>query len=121
MPEVRAEVIELARLLSAPDPPELPRRRARLTQAGDPRRRETVLLPLLVRWAQWRCLAADPEPVVPPHQTVRDAGDVQRAVIRYVTVSKCYVQEIDPVFQAVEIVAGSLVGCSYDDALGFEF
>ena len=77
MPEVRAEVIELARLLSAPDPPDLPRRRARLTQAGDPRRRETVLLPLLVRWAQWRCLAADPDPVLPAHRIVPSA---QRAL-----------------------------------------
>ena len=52
---------ELSSLLRMPDPPELRGRRGhRLTQAGDPRRREKILLPLLVRWAQWRCLDADP-------------------------------------------------------------
>ena len=39
-------------------------RRHRVTQPGDPDRRRTVLLPLLTRWAQQRCLAVDPVPDV---------------------------------------------------------
>jgi hypothetical protein len=58
---IQSHYEELSSLLSMPDPPELEGRRGhRLTQPGDPRRREKILLPLLVRWAQWRCLDVDP-------------------------------------------------------------
>ena len=58
---IQSHYEQLSKILSMPDPPELEGRRGhRLTQAGDPRRREKILLPLLVRWAQWRCLDADP-------------------------------------------------------------
>lgn len=58
---IRSHYEQLSNLLSMPDPPELEGRRGyRVTQPGDPRRREKILLPLLVRWAQWRCLDVDP-------------------------------------------------------------
>ena len=57
-------LIQLARLLATADPPDLVGRGAHVTYAGDPKRRQTVLLPLLIRWVQWRCLAVDPEPFV---------------------------------------------------------
>ena len=62
IPERTTPVLELATLLAKPDPPDLRGRGFRVTQEGDPKRRQTVLLPLLVRWAQGRCLAVDPEP-----------------------------------------------------------
>jgi hypothetical protein len=49
----------LSDVLAQPDPPELPRRGVRWTHAGDPTRQHTVLLPLLVRWAQHRLVDAD--------------------------------------------------------------
>ena len=58
----------LADILAQPDPPELPGRGARRTHAGDPTRRQSVLLPLLIRWAQHRCLCLDPEPAIAPHR-----------------------------------------------------
>jgi hypothetical protein len=65
-PERHSLLTELDALLHAPDPPDLPTRGFRLTQPGDPGRRQTVLLPLLVRWAQIRCLDVDPEPEIGP-------------------------------------------------------
>ena len=50
-------------ILAIPDEPQMVRGH-RLTRLGDPQRRRTVFLPLLVRWAQRRYLAGDPEPVL---------------------------------------------------------
>lgn len=49
-----AELARLDALLHAPDPPDLPRRAHAVTQCGDPTRRHSVMLPLLVRWLQTR-------------------------------------------------------------------
>lgn len=49
-----AELVRLHALLHAPDPPDLPRRAHTVTQCGDPSRRQSVMLPLLVRWLQMR-------------------------------------------------------------------
>ena len=52
-------------LLAVPDPPDLVGsfygngRGFRVTQPGDPRRRQTVFLPLVTRWAQRRYLDLD--------------------------------------------------------------
>jgi len=62
----RADLQRLADVLAHPDPPELRRRGMRWTQAGDPIRRQTVLLPLLIRWAGHRCRLADPPPMIAP-------------------------------------------------------
>jgi hypothetical protein len=56
----------LADVLALPDPPELPGRGVHWTQAGDPSRRRTVLLPLLMRWAGHRCQLADATPMTAP-------------------------------------------------------
>ncbi len=69
---MKRDLDDLARLLAEPDPPELARRGHHVTIAGDPRRRQTVLLPLLVRWAQRRCLAVDPEPYIAPARIARE-------------------------------------------------
>jgi hypothetical protein len=66
----QGDLLRLADVLAQPDPPELPRRGARPTHAGEPTRRQTVLLPLLIRWAQHRCLSPEPELAVPRQQTV---------------------------------------------------
>ncbi len=76
--EQRTTVVELASLLAMPDPPDLRGRGYRVTQAGDPRRRQTVLLPLLVRWAQGRCLSVDPEPQLAPAVLVSERGRLIR-------------------------------------------
>lgn len=54
----------LEQLLALPDPHDLIGRGHRVTHHGEPLRRQTRLLPLLVRWAQWRCLMVDPEPAL---------------------------------------------------------
>lgn len=51
---------QLERLLQQPDPPTQRQVRGHhVTYAGDPARYQTVLLPLLVRWAQRRAVAID--------------------------------------------------------------
>lgn len=60
----RNDIQRLAECLAKPDPPDLRGRGMRITQPGDSTRRQTVLLPLLVRWAQYRCLAVDPVPFI---------------------------------------------------------
>lgn len=52
----------LEALLGSPDPPDLAHRGHVITQPGDPKRRQTVLLPLLTRWAQVRYVGKDPDP-----------------------------------------------------------
>lgn len=47
-------------ILATPDPPKLPHRGHRLTHEGDPTRRQTVLMPLLTAWLQYRHLSVDP-------------------------------------------------------------
>lgn len=49
---------QLVRLLAEPDPVNLPARRHQWTCAGDPRRMETAMPGILLRWLQWRLLAA---------------------------------------------------------------
>ena len=62
----RLDLQRLTEVLAQPDPPDLRGRGVRWTHAGDPQRRQTVLLPLLIRWAQHRCLHVDPEPATAP-------------------------------------------------------
>ena len=52
----------LVALLATPDPPDLPARRHRLTQPGDPTRRWTRLPGLLMAWAVTRQTLNDPAP-----------------------------------------------------------
>jgi hypothetical protein len=47
------------RLLATPDPPEMPRRAHLRAYGGDPERRVTRLLPLLMSWLQRRHLELD--------------------------------------------------------------
>lgn len=61
---------ELATLLAShPDPFDWMRTH-RVTQPGDPNRRQTVLPGLLRRWAQRRHLMVDPDPVLAPARRV---------------------------------------------------
>lgn len=59
-------LMRLHALLAQPDPPDLRGRGSRVTCPGDPKRRQSVFLPLLVRWTQHRCLAVDPDPYIAP-------------------------------------------------------
>lgn len=51
---VDADLARLDALLHAPDPPDLPPRAHAITCPGDIERRQSVMLPLLVRWLQTR-------------------------------------------------------------------
>ncbi len=51
-------------LLSQPDPVDLVGRGHHVTQPGDPRRRETVFKPLMIRWLQHHYIAKDPAPFI---------------------------------------------------------
>lgn len=54
---------QLHDLLGQPDEPTM-RRGNRITEPGDPLRRSTVLLPLLVRWCVTRQVLNDPPPYI---------------------------------------------------------
>jgi hypothetical protein len=61
-------------LLARPDPKDLPRRAHVLRWAGEPNRRSTRLLPIVMGWLQQRFLEADiQEPLVPAARTKRGA------------------------------------------------
>lgn len=47
-----------------------------ITYPGDPKRRKSILLPLLTRWAQHRCLSVDPDPYIGPAR--REEETVER-------------------------------------------
>ena len=66
----RLDLQRLTEVLAQPDPPDLRGRGVRWTHPGDPQRRQTVQLPLLIRWAQHRCLQVDPEPAPAPARPV---------------------------------------------------
>ena len=57
------DLVQLHDFLATADPAELIGRGHHVTQAGAANRRSTVLLPLLVRWAQVRFVERD----APPH------------------------------------------------------
>lgn len=73
----------LVALLAQPDEPGLARRGHRIGPKcdGAEDRRKTVLLPLLIRWAQRRCLSVDPEPVLNPAE--RSGASPRRRVFSF--------------------------------------
>ena len=68
-----ATYARLVALLAEPDPADFSpaRRGRRITQPGDPKRRQTVFLPLVTRWAQQRYVALDPDPYIGPARAPR--------------------------------------------------
>lgn len=67
----------LEALLAQPSPATL-RYGHKVTQPGEANRRKTRLLPLLVAWAQWRCLERDPHPYLAPAKLASRLRIVQR-------------------------------------------
>jgi hypothetical protein len=66
-----ATFARLCALLAAPDPADLPHRGNHVTVPGDPKRRQTVFLGLLTRWAQTRYIDLDPAPYIAPAKPAR--------------------------------------------------
>ena len=74
-PSVDAVSLEaFVRLLSQPDPRDLPRRAHVLRYYGDPDRRVTRLQPILMGWLQRHYLEVDVEPALAPARTWKRRG-----------------------------------------------
>ncbi len=67
------------RLMTKPDPPDLPRRGHVLQCAGDPDRRATRLPPIQMVWLQRWCLEASGEELPPPARHAHDGCHVSVA------------------------------------------
>lgn len=73
--------LRLVALLAAPDEPAMAGLRgSHVTCPGDPKRRATVLLPLLTRWAVTRYVEQDPAPWMAPART---ESDIARRLLRF--------------------------------------